>query len=161
MKKIILVAACALFTISTYAQSTIDELKLMQSSYGLDKKQLVVETMKFSEEESAKFWPIYDKYETERMNLGKERIENVMNYANNYDIMTDAKAMELVNATFANHAAFTKLQQKTFKEMTTAITAIRAAQFIQLEVYLENAIRMEILDEIPLIKKSELMQKKE
>lgn len=159
MKKILLVAVCGLFAFTTNAQSTLDEMKLMQSEYGLDKKQLVVELMKFSEEESAKFWPIYDKYETERMALGKSRIDNIMDYANNYSLMTDAKATELVNASLNNHISFTKLQQKTFKEMSAAITAIRAAQFIQLEVFLENVIRQAIANEIPLIKKSDEQKK--
>lgn len=159
MKKILLIAIFGMLALTSRSQSTIDEIKLMQSSYGLDKKQLIVEMMKFSEEESAKFWPIYDKYETERMALGKSRIDNIMNYANNYDKMTDAKATELVNASLNNHAAFTKLQQKTFKEMSAAITPIRAAQFIQLEVFLENVIRQAIADEIPLIKKTETQKK--
>jgi len=155
MKKILLFAAFGLFAFAVNAQSTVDEITLMQTEYGLNKKQLVVEMMKFSEEESTKFWPIYDKYEAERIQLGKERITNITTYAGNYEKMTDEKATELVNSTLNNHAAFTKLQQKTFKEMSAAITPIRAAQFLQLEVFLENVIRMEISDEIPLIKKTE------
>ena len=43
--------------------------------------------------------------------------------------------------------------------MSAAITPIRAAQFIQLEVFLENVIRMAIANEIPLIKKAESQKK--
>jgi hypothetical protein len=155
MKKILLIAICGLFAISSRAQSTTDEITLMQSAFGLSKKQLVVDLMKFSDEESKKFWPLYDKYEDARTKLGKSRIDNIMLFAKNYDAMTNEKATELVNLALKTNADFTKLQQKTFTEMSAAITPIRAAQFIQLEVYLENALRMELSDQIPLIKKVE------
>ena len=113
MKKLLLIAACALFTVSVKAQNTTDEIKLIQSQYGMDKKQLIVENMKFTEEESSKFWPIYDKYETERMKLGQMRADEIMGFAKNYDSMTNEKATELVNATLENHMAFSKLQPVT------------------------------------------------
>src|SRR6187402_2532127 len=111
MKKILLIAAFGLFAFASNAQSSIDEIKILQTQYGLDKKQLVVMMMKFSEEESAKFWTIYDKYEVERLKLGQNRVDGILDYAKNYDKMTDEKASELVNKTLDNHAAFAKLQQ--------------------------------------------------
>ena len=153
MKKIFLVALCAMFAFSTNAQTTTDEVAVLQSAYGLDKKQLIVEHMKFTEAESAKFWPVYDKYEAARKELGKQRINTIMEYAKNYDALTDAKATELITATLNNHSEFTKLQEKTFKSMSAAIAPLRAAQFMLLELYLENVVRMEISDAIPLINK--------
>jgi Spy/CpxP family protein refolding chaperone len=160
MKKLFLIAACALFAMSSQAQNTTDEIQLLQSSYGMDKKQLIVETMKFTEAESAKFWPVYNNYEQERKKLGQARIDNIMNFARNNEGMTNEKAAELVNATLDNHIAFTKLQQKTYKEMSGAITPLRAAQFIQLEVFLENVIRKEISSAIPMIGKVDATEKK-
>ena len=160
MKKFLLLAICATITLGARAQSTTDEIKLIQSSYGMDKKHLLVEHMKFTEAESAKFWPVYDKYETERQKLGKARIDNIMDYAKNYSMMTNEKSTELVMAALANQMAFTKLQEKTYKEMSAAITPLRAAQFIQLEVYLETLVRKAISDEIPLIHKVTETEKK-
>lgn len=160
MKKIFLVTLCAMFTFAGLAQNLTDDVAVLQSKYGLAKKELIVAHMKFTEAESIKFWPAYDKYEAERKALGKSRIDNIAAYADNYDKMTNEKATELVNAALNNHAAFTKLQQKTFKEMSSIITPLRAAQFIQLEAYLETVVRMEISDAIPLIEKVDATEKK-
>ncbi len=152
MKKIILFAVCGLLAFNVKAQSNTDEIALIQSMYGIEKKQLITDHMKLTETESPLFWPVYDKYEAERKVLGKERMELIIDFAKNYESMNDEKATALVNATISNHEAFSKLQRKAFKEMSKAITPLRASQFIQFENFLETAIRSEISEQLPFIK---------
>lgn len=160
MKKFILFIICGMLAIGVKAQTTTDEIALIQSMYGVEKKQLVTDLMQLDATETIAFWPIYDKYEAARKELGKNRIKNIENYAMSYSSMTDPKATELINAALSNQSAFVKLLQKTFKEMSKAITPIRAAQFVQFESYLETSIRKVIADEIPLVKKMDSMEKK-
>jgi hypothetical protein len=75
----------------------------------------------------------------------------LVDYASNYANLTDAKATELVKASMANQMTFTKLQQSTFGKLTKVMGAKRAAQFTQLESYLETVIRLSIADEVPFI----------
>ena len=51
--------------------------------------------MLLSAQDAAKFWPIYDNYDTQLTKLNDQRVENIKEYAQNYDDMTDAKADEL------------------------------------------------------------------
>src|SRR5690349_1514339 len=97
MKKLLLTALTLTFAFGLKAQSTTDEINLLQSAYGKDKKQLIVDHMKFKEEESVKFWPIYDKYEAERKKIGQERANNILEYSKNYNTLTNEKATELIN----------------------------------------------------------------
>lgn len=152
MKKIIFSAICMVFALASQAQQiNPDEVALLQSSYGMDKRQLIENHMKITLAESAAFWKVYDTYEAARKEIGKKRINNIMEYSKNYANLSPEKATELVNKSFEIITAFTKLQQKTFKEMAKAVSPVRAAQFIQVEMYLENVVRVEIADEIPLI----------
>jgi len=116
--------------------------------------------MKFSDAESKAFWPIYDKYEAERRAIGRARVDNIMEYSKNYGTLTNEKATELITNALNIHKDFTKLQEKTFKEMSNAITPLRAAQFIQLEVYLETVVRKEIATAIPLVEQVHATEKK-
>jgi len=159
MKKIFLIAICALGTFVSKAQNTTDDVAVLQSAYGLDKKQIIVEHMKFTEAESAKFWPAYDKYEAERKELGRARVNNILEYSKNYDSLSNEKASELINAALNNQMAFTKLQQKAYKDMSSALSPLRAAQWIQLEVFLETVIRAEIAEQIPLVKQVDAHKK--
>lgn len=160
MKKIILMAACILFAANSQAQSNTDEIALIQSAYGMEKKQIIVQFMKLTEAENAGFWKIYDEYEAERKELGKKRATNIIEYANNYGNITDAKASELINSSIDVQINLAKLMKKTYAKLSKVMTPVRAAQFILLENYLETMVRMEISDEIPLIGELEKAEKK-
>lgn len=160
MKKMIFLAICSISAFGLNAQSNTDEIQLIQSAYGMEKKQIIVQFMKFTEAENAAFWKVYDEYEAERKEIGKKRASNIVDYANAYGKITDAKATELINNAADVQIDFAKLLKKTFTKMSKVLTPVRAAQFIQLENYLELMVRMEIADEIPLIGELENAQKK-
>lgn len=160
MKKILILAVCSLFAVNLKAQTNTDEIALIQSAYGMEKKQIIIQFMKLTEAENAGFWKIYDEYEAERKELGKKRTTNIIDYANNYGKLTDAKATELVNSSFDIQNNLSKLLKKTYAKLSKVMSPIRAAQFVQLENYLETMVRMELSDDIPLIGELEAAEKK-
>jgi hypothetical protein len=123
----------------------------MQSTYGMQKKQLIALHMQVSKADSAKFWTLYDAYEVTRKEIGKKRIANIEAYSKNYDKLTNEKAGELLNASFQVYDEFGKLWQNTYKKMAKEISPLTAGKFIQVEMYLENLVRNELAAEIPLI----------
>lgn len=151
MKKAILLSAFLLAAMILKAQPTVDEINLIQSAYGMEKRAIVEQYMKLTDAEATGFWKVYDEYEATRKEYGKRRVNNIVDYANNYANLTDEKASELIKKSLENQISFTKLQESTFKKMTKVISAKRAAQFIQLENYLETVIRLNIADDIPMI----------
>ncbi len=160
MKKSILLSALMLGAMIGSAQPTIDEVNLMQSAYGMEKRAIVEQYMKLTDAESAGFWKVYDEYEAQRKEYGKQRVSNIVEYANNYANLTDEKAGELIKRAVANQKTFTKLQESTFRKMSKVISRKRAAQFIQLENYLENVIRIQITNNIPFIGELDGVRKK-
>jgi hypothetical protein len=117
----------------------------------MEKKQIVADHMKITDAEKTAFWQIYDEYEIARKAIGTKRANGITDYAKNYTTMTDDKASELVNKTLVLNTEFLKLQKSTFKKMAKAVTPLRAGQFFQLEMFLENMVRLELASEIPFI----------
>jgi hypothetical protein len=150
MKKVLLLSISLFFSLASIAQNA-DEIAIIQSAYGMDKRAIVTEQMKLTPNEAEAFWPIYEQYEVARKEYGKTRIKNIMEYAKNYQSLSNEKATELINASYSNQMNIMKLQQKTFKQLSKAITPARAAQFTQIEMYLENAIKAKLGDEMPFI----------
>ena len=107
--------------------------------------------MDLSAEEESLFWSEYDIYETSRKELGKERISIINEYVENYGSLSDEKASELMNKAIANNMAIQKLAKKTFKRMSKSISAVKAAQFIQLENYFITSIQMYLQENLPFI----------
>ena len=152
MKKILLLSLTLIFSAAAFAQNA-DEIAIIQSTYGMDKRALVTEQMKLSETEAKAFWPIYDEFEIARKEIGKKRIANIVEYAKNYQSLSNEAATALLDQSFENQSEFVKLLKKTYGQMSKAITPARAAQFIQIEMFLENAIRAKLGDEMPFIEK--------
>lgn len=151
MKKAILLSAFLVSALILKAQPTVDEIQLIQSAYGMEKRAIVEKYMNLTAAEATGFWKAYDEYEAARKEYGMRRVNNIVDYANNYANLTDEKAADLIKKSMENQASFAKLLSSTYKKMTKVLSAKRAAQFIQLEQYLETVIRLNISNDIPFI----------
>jgi len=151
MKKLLLIAALAVSSTS-FAQSGMKEdVEIIQSLYGKDKKDLVGAYMDLKEPQAAAFWKVYDEYEIDRKALGQKRMEMITDYANNYETLTDEKADALAKAMLKNNAAYEKLASKYYDKSKKVVGALNAAKFMQLELALQTAVRSEIQTAIPFI----------
>ena len=151
MKKLIFTAVISMLTSGLIAQSNKEDIDLIQSIFGKGKKEVVQEYMTIPEAQSAKFWALYDTYETARKKLGQERIKLIEAYANSYENLDNKKATELTTKKLAWADKYTKFQQSYFTKFSAIIGGVQAAKFIQLEDYIENCIRVSIQEEIPFI----------
>jgi hypothetical protein len=150
MKKLFII--CCLFAISPILQAqSSDDVALVQSLWGMEKRAIVEEYMDLSAEEETSFWAEYEAYEAARKELGKERIDIISEYVGNYESLSDEKATELMNKVIANNIAIQKLAKKTFKKLSKSIPPVKAAQFIQLENYFITSIQMYLQETLPFI----------
>lgn len=152
MKKSVLIYAFLLVvSFGSFAQSNKEDIDLVQSAYGKNKKELIQVYMTVPESQKAAFWTEYDKYENDRKAIGRERIALIEEYANNYATLDDKKAAELMSRKLSMLDSYNKLQKKYFGSMSKLIGGMQASKFFQLEDYLENNIRLMLQDNIPFI----------
>src|SRR4030095_8947166 len=135
MKKVSILFAVFMLSTGLFAQSNKEDVDLIQSIFGKEKKELVQAYMTIPEAQSAKFWSLYDTYETARKKLGHERIKIIEEYATHYDKLDSKKASELVTKKFAWADKYTKFQQLYLTKFTAIIGGLQAAKFMQLEDY--------------------------
>ena len=150
MKKILFILF-SILGLNAVAQTSVDEILLIQDLYGKSKADVVEEYLSLSDTQAAAFKPIYDKYEAERKALSQQKIMILEHYAKNYATLSDAKATELTAKNLKYDQDSQKLLSKTHSKLVKAIGGINAAKFVQLEVYLQVTIRAEIQDAIPFI----------
>jgi hypothetical protein len=151
MKKLILVAIIAVFALTSNGQSNAEEVALMQSVYGMQKKELIAKHMKIEAGQADLFWQMYDEYEIARKEIGTKRVKNIEQYAKKYENLTNEDANLLVKASMDVQKGFIGLWEKTYKKMAKSISPVTAAQFIQVEMFFENMVRQELSMDIPLI----------
>ena len=149
MKKGLLVFVVLFLAAGIKAQSNKEEIDLMQSVYGMEKKAMVEEFVKVDPAQKDAFWQLYDEYETSRKDLGKQRIALLEQYADSYDRLTnetaDAWTKEVISLGKKTDALLVTYYNK-IKKVTNPIVAL---QFYQIEGYILSGIRLKILGEIP------------
>jgi len=107
--------------------------------------------MDVSETQSATFWSLYEEYEVARKAIGTKRANNILEYAKNYETISDENVQNIVKVSMEVNKEFNALWEKTYKKMAKALGAKTAAKFYQLEMYLETMVRNELSESIPMI----------
>jgi len=151
MKNFLLIALFAIGTATSYSQRATDEVALLQSVYGMQKRDIVAKYMEVSGAQATTFWTLYEEYEVARKAIGTKRANNIMEYAKNYENITDENVAKMVKASFEVNKEFNTLWEKTYKKMAKALNPKTAAKFYQLELYLETMVRTELSENIPMI----------
>jgi hypothetical protein len=153
MKQYYLIITALFMASIANAQSNKEEVDLMQAAFGMDKKDAVAEFVKPSETQKAAFWKLYDEYETQRKDLGKQRIELLKQYAEQYKTMTNEQADAWTKKVMDLQKKTDNLITNYYGKVRTATDGIVALQFYQMENYILAAIRAELLNNIPFVEK--------
>jgi hypothetical protein len=151
MKRITLLLTALLFIGMANAQSNKEEIDLMQSIFGKEKKAMVADFLKINASKSDAFWKLYDEYEVKRKDLGVNRINMLEKYANNYESMAPETADALLKDVMENAKATDELivsYTDKVKKLTDPVTAFK---FYHIENYILTSIRTKILEKIPFV----------
>ncbi|MEI7981868.1 MAG: hypothetical protein WCI71_09445 [Bacteroidota bacterium] len=154
MKKYILIIAALFLASFAYTQSNKEEVDFMQAAFGMEKKAVVADFVKPSPAQKDAFWKLYDEYETQRKELGKQRIVLLQQYADQYLTMTAVQADAWTTKVI-------DLQKKTDNLIVTYYSKVKlisdglvATQFYQIESYILTAIRAQVLQNVPFLHKN-------
>jgi hypothetical protein len=151
MKKITLLVTVMFIAASfAKAQSSKEEIDLMQASFGMEKKAMVAEFVQVDPAQKDAFWKLYDEYETARKSLGQERIKLLDQYAEGYTKFTnesaDAWTKKVIDLSKKTDDLIITYYNK-IKKVTNPVVAL---QFYQVEGYILSGIRVSILESLPL-----------
>jgi hypothetical protein len=124
---------------------------LLRKDVKKDKVTIISELMDLGPEESAKFWPVYNDFDTALTALADERIALIRMYSENYSSMTEQTATKLATGVLDLDAKRNQLKRQYFEKMTKALNAILAARFLQIENQLEKVIDLQIASSLPVI----------
>lgn len=132
------------------AQSTYDDTQQLIAQVQTDKRAIVLKSMELTDEQLAKFTPIYDRYQIERKAL-MERGVNLLNaYASNYATMTDEAAGKLIKDWFKLQEDENALLRDTAKKLDKVLPTTRVLRFVQIENKLNSLLRLPAIKNIPL-----------
>ncbi len=147
VKTMLAVAVALAMNFGAKAQSSQEEMDMMQAAFGMQKKDMIAGFLQLPPENP--FWAIYDQYETERKDLGKQRIAFIMKYSENYANLSDAEIDAYMKDMMKLKTSTDKLIDSYYAKVKKASGSKVAAQFYEFENYILSVIRLEIMNNIP------------
>jgi len=130
---------------------TDSDIQLLRQDLQAHKNQIITDTMSFTEQEAAAFWPVYKEYASEQQAIAGKRLNLVIEYVQNLDKLDDRKSRDLSQRMFAIEDDTQALRKKYYSRFEKVLGARRAAKFYQVDNRLSLAIDFQLTSEIPLI----------
>jgi hypothetical protein len=130
-------------------QAYIDRIR---ADVKAEKVEILGAMMQFTPDEASTFWPIYKSYDADLTKLGDQKLALIKEYADNYDSMTDVKADELVQKSFALVSDRNALLKNCYEQVKNKMGAKTAARFMQVEHQLVMIIDLQIASRLPAVK---------
>jgi len=117
-----------------------------------DRTQVVLNTLRLSDEEIKVFSPVYVEY-WEEMNLLNDGLEKlILDYSDNYNNLTDEKALEMLDDYLDFQKKKVALRQKYVKKFKKVLTPKKLVQYYQTENKMDAIVMVELARRIPLVK---------
>lgn len=151
MKKPILFGLIFLFSTPLYCQISVDETQMYQTLFGMPKKEIVAEFVKLEKTNQERFWKLYEAYEANRKDQSQKKFMALNNYVKNYTKLNEHETDEIMEDIIGLTTRQDKLISTYYEKIKKQISVVVAAQFYQIEWYLQSQIRTNILENIPTI----------
>jgi hypothetical protein len=148
MKKISVLIIAFLFAGVTQAQTEKEEVDMIQSLFGMQKKEWVAQYIEVNDTQKTDFWSLYNEYEIKRKELGQKKFNLLLNYVNDYGEIKAVDADRFMKDAISLRKSSEKLIDSYYKKIKKKTDPVVAMQFYQIETYISNLIRSEIMEEL-------------
>jgi len=145
----LLVTALPTLVLAQDAGLASDE-QILLKQINTNKKAVYAENLGLTEQESAKFWPIYDEYEAKQKPLQDRFLANLNNFAEKYDTLTDEEAAAILKEKMAIEKEGAALKQKYTAKIAKELPPKKALRYAQLETRVQNLVTRNVYSLIPL-----------
>ncbi|MCC7216059.1 MAG: hypothetical protein IT517_04750 [Burkholderiales bacterium] len=130
----------------------VAELEALRADARKDKRALVASTLQLTDAEAKKFWPVYDRYQSELNVYRRERNVALEELVSRDKPMTNRYAKDFANELLKIEEQEIKSRRKMHNAVMRALPPKKAAQYLQIEQKLRAAQAYEIAVAFPLEK---------
>jgi Spy/CpxP family protein refolding chaperone len=159
MFKIAVAALAAIATFHAYAAeppvaptpSQEQVIAQFRSDVLAQKADVMAKGLTLTADQAAKFWPLFQQFQDEQTKVIDGQIDATKKYSDHFASLTDADALDYVNALLTRDQAMHDLRVKWLAKFQTVVPAKIAARAIQLDRRLSQVAQVKVSQQIPLI----------
>src|SRR5262249_9563936 len=138
-------------TASGPEKKNIDEyIKLLRENVRQQTAQITGAVLQLNPDEAKKFWPLYEEYQTELIQLDDARIQNLKSYASNFAQLTDERADHSIKEDLNLRKQRDELLARSYERVKQSLGAVTAARFLLIESQLQSIIDLQLDSVLPI-----------
>ena len=134
------------------SQNSVDQdVDLLRKDVRSQKKQIIAANLKLTDAEAEKFWPVYDQYTADLVKINDAKYGAIKEYVQNYDTMTDDRAIALTKQLLAVDEQAAELRLKYVPIINKVLPGKKTALFFQLDRRLVMLIDIQLATQLPMV----------
>lgn len=127
--------------------------EVLRSDFNAGKIRALNQVMKLTVAEADKFWTIYRSYEKDLAAVGDRKLALIREFLAHHTAGTleDQNSRDLASQWLRNSQDRLDLWKKYHERISTAVSPVRAAQFLQVENQMAIFVDLNIASEMPVV----------
>ena len=150
-----IVVLLLLAVVPAFAQNGGDvgaKIRETQALVAKEFRLILREEMMLTDEESSKFWPLYERYSAEKRVINEPYLAGLIEYVDRYynGDLSDEHAERLINTYFEVQQAILRKRHDYVKKFGEIMSSIKVMRFFQLENKVQAEVNAALAVTIPL-----------
>jgi hypothetical protein len=130
---------------------TDTDIQMMRKDIRSQRKQIIAANMKLTDAEAEKFWPIYDQYVSELVQINGTKYSLIKQYVQTGGALTDAEADTAVKQWVDVDQSVAELRMKYIPIFRKVLSSKNTALFYQLDRRVQLMIDLQLASSLPPI----------
>ena len=130
---------------------TDTDIQMMRKDIRSQRKQIIAANMRLTETEAEKFWPIYEQYVSELVQINGTKYNLIKQYVQTGGVLTDEQADSTVTQWVGVDQSVAELRKKYIPIFRKAVSSKNTALFYQLDRRVQLMIDLQLASSLPPI----------
>ncbi len=127
------------------------EIATLRADLKADKRQVTKETLKLTDAEAAKFWPVYDRYAADLSKINDSKYGLIKEYTEKFGKYSDAEATSFIKRWLDVDTRAAKLRASYVPAVSKVLPGIKAATFFQIDRRLNMLLNLSLASQLPIL----------
>ncbi len=130
---------------------TDEDIQMMRKDIRSQRKQIIAANMKLTDAEAEKFWPVYEQYVSDLVNINGKKYALIKQYVETRGVLTDAEAESAVSEWVGVDQSVAELRRKYIPNFRKVLTPKNTALFYQLDRRVQLMIDLQLAASLPMV----------
>jgi Spy/CpxP family protein refolding chaperone len=151
---IVLFVVASLVAHAAWAQdklADVTDMDALRAAVKSDKRAFVASTLKLTDIQAKRFWPIYDAYQRSLDRTNRRRVVAIEGLIGRDRPLTDLYARSLANDLISSDEAEVKARRTLHNRVMRALPPLKAVRYMQLESKIRAVQAYDLASTLPLV----------